>query len=447
MKRPMFTVLMLGGLAAVAARTAVLAQQAPRTTWDGVYSAPQAERGATVYADKCAKCHGANGTGGDAPDLVGAGFAADWDNQPITGLFDRTRIYMPADAPQSLSREQTSDIIAFVLTLNEFPSGPGEFPGTAAALDTINYVSVKPATAATPAAPATFAAPATSVTPATPATPAAPGARAAARREFEVATIKPSAGQADRANVGVRISGSQVRIADLTLKDYIGLAYGIRSGQVTGPDWVGQERFDISAKFPDDVKTGDLALMLQTLLADRFQLVVHREAKDLPVYELAVAKSGLKLREAVPDANAVPVRPGTTNVAASGSAAGVDMDLGGGASFSLANNKLEIRKMTMASMADSLTRLVDRPVIDKTGLAGIYDLTLEFTPEDYTGLMVRGGLNAGVVLPPQALRALDVASANPFAIPLENYGLTLESRRAPVDLVVVDSMQKTPKDN
>ena len=398
----------------------------------------QAERGAASTLRTCAKCHGANGTGGDAPDLVGAGFASDWDNQPVGAL--RSHAHLHARRCAAEPQPGADGGHHFVcLHAERVPVRARRVPEHRGCIghDQLRVGKTCNTRNRRDTRGSTFDARYTR------------GARqwCGGAKRIEVATIKPSAGQADRANVGVRISGSQVRVADLTLKDYIGLAYGIRPGQVTGPDWIGQERFDISAKFPDDVKRGDFALMLQTLLADRFQLVVHREAKDLPVYELAVAKSGLKLREAVPDANAVPVRPGTTNVAASGSAAGVDMDLGGGASFSLANNKLEIRKMTMASMADSLMRLVDRPVLDKTGLTGIYDLTLEFTPEDYTGLMVRGGLNAGVVLPPQALRALDAASANPFAIPLENYGLTLESRRAPVDLIVVDSMQKTPKEN
>ena len=123
------------------------------------------------------------------------------------------------------------------------------------------------------------------------------------------------------------------------------------------------------------------------------------------------------------------------------------MDLGGGSSFSLGNNKLEIRRATAPVVVASLTRLVDRPVLDSTDLKGTYDLTLDLTPEDYQAVLIRSALNAGVVLPPQALRALDLGSSDPFAFPLQKVGLTLESRRAPLDVVVVDSARKTPLEN
>jgi uncharacterized protein (TIGR03435 family) len=82
-----------------------------------------------------------------------------------------------------------------------------------------------------------------------------------------------------------------------------------------------------------------------------------------------------------------------------------------------------------------------------TGFAGAYDLTLELPPEDYSATMARAALNAGVVLQQRALRALEGASLDPFSAPLRKYGLTLESRRAPLDVVVVDSMRKTPIEN
>lgn len=139
---------LVAGLSAVA----LAAQSAPKTTWDGVYSTPQADQGSTLYADKCAKCHGPDGTGGDAPDLVGSAFASDWDPNPITGLFDRTRVDMPADAPGSLSRDQTAQIVAHLLALNGFPSGPADLPSAAAGLDQIKYVATRPAPQAPPVA-------------------------------------------------------------------------------------------------------------------------------------------------------------------------------------------------------------------------------------------------------------------------------------------------------
>jgi uncharacterized protein (TIGR03435 family) len=276
---------------------------------------------------------------------------------------------------------------------------------------------------------------------------AAPAAQnAAAHLEFEVASIKPSPEQIERASIGVRISGSQVRISSLTLKDYVAMAHRVPAGQITGPDWIAQERFDIAAKLPDGASSDQVPEMLQALLSNRFQLQVHHDSKEFPVYVLSVAKGGPKLQESAPRAEA-PARPGTVNVAASGSSAGVDVDMGGGSSFSLGNNKLEIRRATTTVMAATLTRVVDRPVLDMTDLKGTYDLTLDLTPEDYQAVLIRSALNAGVVLPPQALRAIDLGSSDPFAGPLQKFGLALESRKAPLDVVVVDSMRKTPLDD
>ena len=91
-------------------------------------------------------------------------------------------------------------------------------------------------------------------------------------------------------------------------------------------------------------------------------------------------------------------------------------------------------------VADTLTRFFDRPVIDATGLKGTYDLTLDLAPEDYGALMVRSALNAGVVLPPQALRLLDAASGDPLSGPLRKLGLTFDARKAPLDIIVVEEI-------
>jgi hypothetical protein len=93
------------------------------------------------------------------------------------------------------------------------------------------------------------------------------------------------------------------------------------------------------------------------------------------------------------------------------------------------------------------TRFVDRPVLDQTGLTGEYDVVLNIAPEDYMPLMVRSGVNAGVALPPQALRLLDGANTDPLSGPLRDVGLTLESRKAPLEVVVVDAISKTPTEN
>jgi len=268
-----------------------------------------------------------------------------------------------------------------------------------------------------------------------------------ARPEFEVASIRPSSELPAQVDVGVHVSGSQVRISGMSLRDYIRIAYRVSPRQVSGPEWIAEERFDIAAKLPEGASGSQVPEMLQALLADRFQLKFHREAQELPVFALAIAKSGSKLQESAASPDTAADRPANLNVEASGSTAGINIDLGGGSFLSLGNNRLEIRKMTMTVLASMLTRFVDRTVVDTTALKGSYDLTLDLAPEDYTAMLIRAAVNGGVVLSPRAQRALDFASNDPLSNPLQKYGLALESRKAPLDVIVVDSMEKAPTDN
>ena len=265
--------------------------------------------------------------------------------------------------------------------------------------------------------------------------------------QFEVASIRPSAEQQlGQASIGIHISGSQVRVAGLTLRDYVAMAYRLPANQVTGPDWMTQVRFDVAAKVPDGATMNQVPEMFQALLAERFELKTHRDSKVFPVFALVAAKGGARVKEHVATDDPQGAA-GTINVAAAGSSNGVAVDLGGGSSFSLGANRLEITKATMEQVVTTLTRVMDRPVVDETGLKGIYDLTLDLTPEDYTATLIRSAVNAGVSLPPQALRVLDMAPGDPFSAPLQKYGLTLDSRKSPLDVIVVDSARKTPIEN
>ena len=267
---------------------------------------------------------------------------------------------------------------------------------------------------------------------------------------FEVASIRPASPQTNDVRAGVRIAGSQVRFVSMSLKDFIGSAYGVKPQQIIGPDWLGQERFDLAATIPAGGSVAQVSAMLRALLADRFQMTVHRETKEFPVYALGVAKGGPKFelsKAPAPSAETTGEKPPAVNVTASGSQAGTAVDLGRGSSFAFGNNRLEVRKMTMLSFAEVLTRFVDRPVLDQTGLTGEYDVVLNIAPEDYMALMVRSGVNAGVSLPPQALRLLDGANTDPLSGPLRDIGLTFESRKASLSVVVVDAISKTPTEN
>src|SRR5688572_23442731 len=182
------------------------------------------------------------------------------------------------------------------------------------------------------------------------------------RPTFEVASVRPSPEQVNQVNIGVQITGSQVRIAAMSLKDYIGIAYSVRPAQIEGPDWLSQGRFDIAATIPAGVSSDQVDAMLESLLVDRFALKVHRESKEFPVYAI-VRTDGVPAPQPVAE-TAAEAAGGPVVVSGSGTGGGVGLDLGGGSSFNLADNKIEIRRMTIGSLAEMLERFLDRPVVD-----------------------------------------------------------------------------------
>jgi uncharacterized protein (TIGR03435 family) len=270
----------------------------------------------------------------------------------------------------------------------------------------------------------------------------------APRLEFEVASIKPSPPITDNARIGMRIDGAQVYFTAFALKDYIRIAYRVKDYQVEGPDWIASERFNIAAKLPAGATREQVVDMLQNLLVDRFKITSHRVKKEFPVYALVVAKSGSKLKES--DLNGMSAsdfaKP-PDSVAASGSAAGVSVDLGKGSSFTFADNKLQVKRLPTSRFADILARFVDRPVVDMTNLTGIYDYDIPVTPEDYRGMLIRSAITAGVVLPPEAQRLAMADIGESLASGLQALGLKLEARKAPLDVIVVDHAEHAPSEN
>jgi len=131
------------GAALYAACVATAAQtMASRTIWNGVFNAEQAKRGEASAGRNCAKCHSADLAGGqDGPALVGADVLKAWDGMTVGELFDRVRTTMPADAPRSLSPQETADVVAFILSLNKCPAGEKELPSEMDALGTIRITS------------------------------------------------------------------------------------------------------------------------------------------------------------------------------------------------------------------------------------------------------------------------------------------------------------------
>jgi uncharacterized protein (TIGR03435 family) len=223
----------------------------------------------------------------------------------------------------------------------------------------------------------------------------------------------------------------------------------VKLNQISGPDWITTDRFDIAATLPEGSRPEQVPTMMQTLLEERFELKTHREKREFPVYALRVASGGLKATE-------VPSDPGEQQSEAKtpqtftrqGSGRGISLDLGHGSSFNFANNRFEAKKLTMASLASMLDRFLERPVMDLTGVNGAYDVAFDLSPEDYRMMLIRAATAAGLVMSPDALRALD-GSPTPASLfdGLARFGLKLESHRAPLDVLVVDSLRKTPIEN
>ena len=276
----------------------------------------------------------------------------------------------------------------------------------------------------------------------------APAQTPGKKLEFEVASVRPSSKDLrDAAPValGLRMDGSQARIGALTLRDYIAMAYRIKSYQVVGADWLATDRFDVNAKLPEGSTVDQIPGMIQSLLTERFGLKFHREPKELPVYALVIGKPPLRLTVSQVDPDAAAAT-GAVNISATGSAAGVAVNLGNGSFYTFAGGKFEGKKIAGRVLADVLERYTDRPIIDATSLTGTYDFSFTITPEDYQTLLIRAAVNSGVFLPPQALRLLD-NGGDPMGDALSQLGLKLESRKAPVDLLVVDQVLRTPTDN
>ena len=269
----------------------------------------------------------------------------------------------------------------------------------------------------------------------------------APKLEFEVASIKPSAPftGGGQLNVGVHIDGSQVRCASLALKDYIRMAYKVKDYQISGPEWMGSERYDINAKVPEGTDRDQVAEMVKALLVDRFQMKTHNEKKEFPVYALTVAKGGVKMKEVALDPEQAGKPP--VDVKINAGAAGTTVNLGRGASFTFANNKIEGYRLTMVQAADLLARFVDRPVVDMTENKGTYDFVLEFTPEDFRAMMIRSAIAAGVALPAEARAYMEAQSGDSLFTALQAIGLKLERQKAPLDVLVIDHVLKTPSEN
>jgi uncharacterized protein (TIGR03435 family) len=296
------------------------------------------------------------------------------------------------------------------------------------------------------------------------------------RPAFEVATIKPFVAQQIHDGGGrtaIFIGGGRggpgtsdpERISRVaSLKELLMMAYDVKRHQIVGPYWLDTERYAIVAKVPAGATTEQVKVMWQNLLADRFGVLLHRESKDLAVEELTVANGGPKLKATTLDENApVPSDPATVlRSGRSGEPArngvpdlptpGLRMTIQMSATGPSAH--LVGRAQSMADLANMLgdPQNLNRPVIDKTGLAGKYDfyLELEFTtgttgPPDPAGGVSAGSITLGPGGPP--LGGSGELGLNISKAVQKQLGLKLTASRAKLDVLVIDHAEKTPTEN
>ena len=266
--------------------------------------------------------------------------------------------------------------------------------------------------------------------------------------------------------VGMKVDAARVDIANLSLADLVRIAYRLKPYQIAGQDWMKRERFDIVGKLREGTSADQVPEMLQDLLAERFKLTVHSETKDHVVYALVVGKNGPKLVEAPPEtapaANPTPTAPGgpgPVQLSADASSLMISGERTGPIRLSpgAGTMRLEARQATMAALADMLSRILDRPVVDMTGLAGVYHLTLNLSLQDMhamveaSGVMPPGpGMGGDMHGPGSDAPGRGQGSDAPASSVFENIqqlGLKLESRRAPMEMIVIDHLEKAPTEN
>jgi uncharacterized protein (TIGR03435 family) len=224
---------------------------------------------------------------------------------------------------------------------------------------------------------------------------AAAQAQQPARVEFEVASLKP--GDPMNPASGMSSRQGEMEMHNATLATLILNAYGLNQFQLSGgPKWMNSAKFNLIAKYPRDTPHSQVPLMMQALLADRFQLKTHREIRTLPLYDLVVAKGGPKLEKA-----------SETDTRGRGTSQGPRM--------------LKASGTTLSGFALILISAVGAPVENKTGIEGIYNINLEFAPM-------------------QGATPDDDARPSLFTA-IQQLGLRLEATKGPVDVLVVDSAE------
>jgi len=310
---------------------------------------------------------------------------------------------------------------------------------------------------------------------------------------FEVATVKPSppldmtklaeqvkAGKMPR--FGPHVNASQAEYTYMSLKDLIANAYAVKDYQVSGPAWLATDRFDIVAKLPDGASKDDAPKMLQALLAERFKLAAHRDTQEHPVYALLVGKDGPKLKEstatAEPIDESVPLKPGETQMDGPNGPIRTTRNTDGSTTINMgAKGKMTVRvdaqagtmhmessMVTMSGFADMLTKLTQmgggggRQVVDMTDIKGNYQVALDISLADLMAIARAAAQEAGISMPmppasgggennSPASAASEPSGGSSVFASVQKLGLKLEKRKAAVEQLVIDHVEKAPTED
>lgn len=295
---------------------------------------------------------------------------------------------------------------------------------------------------------------------------AAPQAQETVPQSFEVASIKPSAPDTRGMMKMGTSPGGRYTASGITVKILIQQAYDLKDFQISGgPSWLTSERYDIVAKADmPNINRDQLKVLLQSLLAERFNLKVHRETKELPIYTLVVGKNGHKLHESEvkpddapsaappPDAGSrtviavaaggggAPVGGDPVKILGGGGAAGVSASLPKGAAvMRMGGGRLSATMAPISTLVTMLSQQLGRPVLDKTGLTGKYDFTLEYTPDETQRSM---GMGTGEKPATESPLPSDPSGPSIFTALQDQLGLKLEAQKGPVEILVVDHIER-----
>ncbi len=263
---------------------------------------------------------------------------------------------------------------------------------------------------------------------------------------FEVASVKPSppVKPGDRVYFGPARGGpgtpdpGQITWTYARFLDLLMTAYDVKNYQISGPGWLSDERYDVVAKLPAGATKEQVRAMWQSLLAERFGLVVHHESREFQVDELVIAKGGSKVKESAEDADALlagkPPELKDGNISGPGMIVTIMPGPNGATAHAYA------KSVPISRLTGTVGNVVNRPVLDKTGLTGTYDFTLEFAismpgaPPPVPGGQAPGDI-AGDPGP------------NIDAALQQQLGLRLVDSRAKLDVIVVDKAEKVPSAN